>query len=93
MGSRLTALAEDVCEEEESCHPVPGSHLAGKAVPGARRRVLAVCAEPSPSAFIHVPVLRTFSSCIVPQSLSKGFMPPTCAKRSGLTELTAHPKS
>ncbi|KAI4825335.1 hypothetical protein KUCAC02_021021, partial [Chaenocephalus aceratus] len=72
-------------EEGECCLPAPGmcSQLAGKDVSGASSGVLALFPELRPSAFIHGLVLRAFSSSIVPQGLSKGFMPLTCAKYSG----------
>lgn len=87
-GEGGVAVAVEGCsegEEVQSCPPVPGmcSQLAGKDVPGANSHVWLCSLHTRPSAFIHGLVLRAFSSSIVTQGLSKGFMLLTCAKHSG----------
>lgn len=57
--------------------------VSGQGRARGKQSGLASFPAPEPSAFIHGLILRAFTSSIVTQGLSKGFMPLTCAKQSG----------
>lgn len=54
--------------------------VSGQGHARGKQSCLALFPEPRLSTFIHGLILRAFSSSIVTQGLSKGFMPLTCAK-------------